>query len=60
MSREQIIKRYEEESWNTVTNGNVYDSCGQYICKFTTSLALEYHRVVLESENEAEWEAKVS
>lgn len=43
MKINELIERYEDESGNTVKDSKVYDSCGRYICKFTKTLAKNYH-----------------
>jgi hypothetical protein len=43
MTTDQLIKRYQEESGNTVKDGKVYDSSGHYICEFSKAMANSYH-----------------
>ena len=44
------IRRYENESGNMVWDGNVHDSTGKFICKFTLNMAKNYHRLCKKKE----------
>lgn len=46
----KIIERYEQESGNFVKDGFVYDSSGSYVCKFTKTLAKNYHENCVDAE----------
>jgi hypothetical protein len=51
MSRLEHIRRYEEESGNTVLNDDkIVDSMGHYIGKFTIQLAKNYHEIINETD----------
>jgi hypothetical protein len=55
MSDKKIIERYEQESGNYVKDGSVFDDSGHFVCKFTKTLAKNYHENVVDAEDE-EWD----
>ena len=49
MTRFEKIKRYEQESGNTVWNNNrIVDSNGRDVGKFTIALADTYHEIIID------------
>lgn len=50
MTKKELIKRYEHESGNYVSNDKVFDSMGNYICKFSITLAKNYHDIIVLTE----------
>ena len=52
MTRFEKIRRYEEESGNTVLNDDrIVDSGGNHVGRFTISMADNYHELICECED---------
>ena len=39
---DEIISKYEQASGNVVEDGDVFDSSGKFVCKFSLGLATNY------------------
>jgi hypothetical protein len=49
MTKQAIIKRYENESGNAVLNNDeIVDHMGKYVGHFTIAMAKNYHEIVID------------
>ena len=39
---DEIISKYEQASGNVIEDGDVFDSSGKFVCKFSLDLAVNY------------------